>query len=36
MARNYWTKTGSEFETAANTIGLICIFDDEQRGRPVW
>jgi hypothetical protein len=36
MARNYWTITGNEFETAANIIGFICIFAVEHCDRPVW
>lgn len=34
--RNYRPKTGNESETAANIIGFIGIFADEQHGRPVW
>ena len=35
-ARNYRPKTGNKLATAANIIGFICIFADEQRDRPVW
>ena len=34
--RNYRPKTGNELATAANIIGFICIFADEQRDRSVW
>ena len=34
--RNYRPKTGKVLVTAANIIGFICIFADEQRDRSVW
>ena len=34
--RNYRPKTGKVLLTAANIIGFICIFADEQRDRSVW
>ena len=33
--RNYRQKTGNELAIAADIMGFICAFADEQRGRPV-